>query len=178
MAATGLGLAVANIAQQILDGVVDHFDAAAGVTLPGRRVIAPGNPRLVAWDNCEQVVVTMSGIGIGSAPGENAGVRSSGNPISAMGVRHAVYAIQITRCNPESKDGRRPPADDTLTEAGLGVMRDAGLLSQALVDVCSKVVDGLPKGSRVSPGAVEMLGPEGGFVAIEGSVAVTVGILE
>ncbi|GAA0897714.1 hypothetical protein [Pseudonocardia zijingensis] len=183
MAADGLGLAVADIARTILDGIIDHFDAvnaacaaADRVALPRRRVIAPGNPRLIAWD-CEQLVVTMSGIGIGTAPGEGGLPASRGNPISATGMRHAVFAVQIVRCVPESSDGTSPPPDDVLTNAGLVFMREAGLLSQALVNICTKVKDGLPGGSRVTPGAVETLGPEGAFAANEGSLAVTVGQL-
>jgi hypothetical protein len=177
MAAPGLGLAVADIAQTILDTVVAHFAAATDVKLPGRRVIAPGNPRLVAWDSCEQVVVTMSGIGVGQAPGEGGTAQGSRNPISAAALRHAVFAVQITRCVPESRDGTRPPPDDQLTASGLAVIRDGGLLSQAMVEVCTAVANGLPAGSRVVPGAVEMLGPEGGFAAVEGSLAVTAGLL-
>lgn len=177
MAAPGLGLAVAPIARTILDAVIAHYNAAAGVTLPARRVIAGGNPRLVAWDACEQVVVTLSGIGLGGAPGEGGQPRGAGNPVSAMGVRHAVFAVQITRHNPESHDGTTPPPDDKLTAAALAIMRDAGLLSQALVEVCTAVSATLPGGSRVQPGAVEMLGPQGGFVAVEGSLAVTAGLL-
>lgn len=173
----GLGLAVADIASLILATVGSHFGAAAGVTLPARRVIAPGNPRLIAWDNCEQVVVTMSGIGVGSAPGENAGARGVGNPVSSMGLRHAVYAVQITRAVPESHDGTTPPPDVDLTKAGLALMRDAGLLSQAMVQVVTAVTAAVPRGSRVVPGAVEVLGPEGGFAAVESSLIVTAGLL-
>jgi hypothetical protein len=178
----GLGLAVPGLARTVLDGVVAHFEAAGGdpsdaVKLPGRRVIAPGNPRLIAWD-CEQLVVTMSGIGVGAAPGEGGRPVGKGNPISATGLRHAVFAVQLVRCVPESRDGTSPPPDDVLTKAGLALLRDAGLLSQALVEVCTKVAAGLPVGSRVVPGVVEVLGPEGAYAAVEGSLAVTAGQLE
>lgn len=180
----GLGLAVPGLARTILDGVVAHFDAAAArcdpaerVKLPSRRVIAPGNPRLIAWD-CEQLVVAASGIGVGPAPGEGGRPAGKGNPISATGLRHAVFAVQIVRCVPESRDGTSPPPDEELTAAGLALLRVAGLLSQALVEVCTNVASGLPNGSRVVPGAVEFLGPEGAFAAVEGSLAVTAGLLE
>ena len=178
MTAAGLGLQVAPIAQLILDGVVAHYAAAQGVDLPKRRVIAAGNPRLIAWEQCEQVVVTMSGIGIGSAPGENAGTKTGGQMLSSMGLRHAVYAVQITRHAVDSPDGATAPAEAAMTSAGLRIMRDAGLLSQALIEVCNTVAAELPRGAtRVQPGAVEMIGPEGGFVAVEGSLAVTAGLL-
>jgi hypothetical protein len=127
--------------------------------------------------NCEQVVVTMSGIGVGPAPGEGGRPAGRGNPISATGLRHAVFAVQVVRCTPESRDGTTPPPEQEVTDAGLAYLRDAGLLSQALVDVCTRVAGGLPIGSRVVPGAVEALGPEGGFAAVEGALAVTAGLL-
>lgn len=178
MSADGLGLAVAAVAQTILDTIVAHYDGVDGVSLPSRRLIAGGNPRLVAWDNCEQVVVSMSGIGNGPAPGVGGQSRATGNPISAMGVRHAVFAVQITRINPESRDGgQTPPPVSTVNKAGLAAMRDAGLLSQALMEVCTKAAAALPPGSQAVAGAVETLGPEGGFTASEGSLAVTIGLL-
>jgi hypothetical protein len=178
MSADGLGLAVAAVAQTILDTIVDHYDGVDGVTLPDRRLIAGGNPRLVAWDNCEQVVVSMSGIGNGAAPGVGGSSRATGNPVSGMGVRHAVFAVQITRHNPESPNGgQTPPAVADVNTAGLAAMRDAGLLSQALIEVCTKVTADLPRGSQAVAGAVETLGPEGGFTASEGSLAVTIGLL-
>lgn len=177
MAAPGKGLAVGPIAQTILAAIVAHYEQAAGVSLPQRQIIAPGNSRGIAWD-CEQCVVCLTGIGIGSAAGEQPGPRSVGNQVSAMGMRHAVLPVQIVRHSPESTDGLQPPPAEDMTKAGLALMRDAGLLSQALVDACTQVgASGLPKGSRVTPGAVEVLGPEGGFCAVEGSIAVTVGLL-
>jgi hypothetical protein len=168
----GLGLALPDLARRVLDGVVAHYDAVDAkckpserVNLPARRVIAPGNPRLVAWD-CEQLVVTMSGIGVGQAPGEGGRPAGRGNPISATGLRHAVFAVQIVRCVPESRDGTSPPPDDVLTAAGLALLRDAGLLSQALVEICTQVAGGLGAGARVVPGAV---------AGVEGSLAVTAG---
>lgn len=178
MAADGLGLAIPAVAQTILDTIVAHYDAIVddtGVKLPERRLIAGGNPRLVAWDNCEQVVVTLSGVGNGPAPGVGGAARPTGNPISAMGVRHAVFAVQITRHNPESPDGgQAPPRVADVNRAGLASMRDVGLLSQALITVCTKVAAALPRGSQAVAGSVETLGPEGGFTAAEASLAVTI----
>lgn len=176
MAAPGLALAVAPIAETILAAVVAHYGQAAGVTLPARRVIAPGAPEAVAWD-CDQLVVTMSGIGIGAAPGEGATAKNVGNPVSSMGLRHAVFGIEIVRGVPESQDGTTPPPAAELTTAGLALLRDAGLLSQALVEVCTAVAATVPRGSRVTPGAVNMLGPLGGFCSVRGSIAVTAGLL-
>lgn len=174
--AAGQGLDIPTIAETVLAGIEAHYNAAAGVTLPDRRVIAGGNPRLVAWDACEQLVVTCSGIGIGHAEGQGAGPKSAGAQISAAGMRHTVIVVQLTRCNPESKDGTRPPASAVQTAAALAYMRDMGLMSQALVEVTKQLNDSFP-GLRVQPGAVESLGPAGGFVCCEGKVIVTAGAL-
>lgn len=174
--ASGQGLDVAGIAQKILNAVVSHLCAASGITVPERRIIAPGNIRLIAWDNCEQLIVACNGIGNGAAPTQGNTTQRTGNPISAMGLRHAVYAVQLVRCTPESTDGgHTPPPADVVTTAGLALMRDAGLLSQALVEACSSVAASSPlgRGGSVQPGAVEVIGPEGGMAAVEGSIAIT-----
>lgn len=174
--AVGQGLAVADIAQTILDGVVAHYTTAAGIGLPSRRIIAPGSPREIAWDQ-EQLVVTLSGIGLGTAPTQGDTAKRTGNPVFSMGVRHAVFAVQLVRCVPEPNDGTPPPPAEVITAAGLALIRDAGLLSQALVEMCSTVAAGLGQHGSVQPGAIEVLGPEGGMAAVEGSLAVTAGMM-
>jgi len=176
----GQGIDVGATAQTVLDGVVAHF-AASEVTLPDRRVIAPGDPRGVAWD-CEQLVVTCGGINWGAGPGTNsATARGTGNPVSTAGARHTAIAVQIVRCvpvgNPPSGFGDPPippPAAD-VTEAGLALMRDGGLLSQALTELIGRT------GALAKAGAglvgVEVLGPGGGMAAVEGIVTVTLASL-
>ena len=173
----GQGLAVADIAQTILDAVTSHFNAASGITLPDRRIIAPGNIRLIAWDNCEQLIVAMNGIGLGAAPGQGGTPQRTGNPISSTGLRHAVFAVQLVRWAPESRDGTTPPEAATVTTAGLALMRDGGILSQALVEACSSLKAGLGHGGTAAPCAVEVIGPYGGMAAVEGSIAITAGDL-
>lgn len=164
---------VGSIARTVLDGVVAHWaPLAPAVTLPDRRFIAPGDPRQVAWDDCEMLFVTCAGILPGQSPGAGAGARQTGNPVS-VGARHAVFAVQIVRCLDDDGD---PPAPDVLTEAGLALLRDAGLLSQALVELCGRTGALRSAGSAVA-GAVEILGPSGGRCAVEGSLTVTAGNL-
>lgn len=172
----GLGLDVGAVARVILDGLTTHYAAAHGIDLPDRRFIAPGMPELVAVD-CPCVIVTCSGIGLGPAPGVGGQSQRTGNPISAAGLRHAIYAVQIWRASPESTGGgAKPPPVERLTNAGLLLMRDAGLLSQALVDICTDVDRQIGDGI-VQPGAVNSLGPEGGVAGNQGTLAVTVGML-
>jgi hypothetical protein len=176
MAAPGLGLPVGDVAQLILDGVVSHFEAAA-VDLPRRRIIAPGAPELIAFD-CAMLAVTCSGVGQGYAPGQGVTQQRGGNPISAMGLRHAVFSVTLLRDEPKPRNGgQQPPPAEELTRAGLSLMRDMGLLSQALIEVCTRVAGGLPKGATVSAGAVNTIGPEGGFHGLQGTLAATAGLL-
>ncbi len=168
----GQYLDLPTMAQLVLDGVVAHFDAA-GVELPSHRFIAGGEPRQIAWD-CPAVVVSSAGIVWGQGPGTgSATARGTGNPVS-IGARHVVFAVQILRCVPVT-DGEPPPAVE-LTQSGLAIMKDGGVLSQALVEMCGRGGVFQRYGTALA-GAVEFLGPEGGIAASEGNVTVTAGRL-
>ena len=126
------------------------------------------------------LVVTLTGIGVGQAAGVNAAAQRAGNPLSGAGMRHAVLAVQLVLCVPESVDGEKPPPARDVTAAGHRFLAAAGLLSQALVEACTRVralTD--PAGSGfaglVTAGAVETLGPTGGMAAVEGTIQVTAG---
>lgn len=162
--AAGQYVDVPALAQTILDGVVAHFDAA-GVELPDRRVIAPGETRARAWD-CAAVVLTLGGIAPGQAPGVGAAAKPTSNP-SSIAAQHAVFSIQIIRAAADV--GTEPGDDDKLTESGLASMRDAALLFQALQDLCSGP---LRKAGMAVLYSVESLGPTD-FTAVEGGLAVT-----
>jgi hypothetical protein len=165
----GQGIDVGAVAQAVLDGVVAHF-AASEVTLPERRVIAAGDPRGVAWD-CDQLVVTCGGIGWGAGPGTgSATARPTGNPISTAGARHTAIAVQIVRAVPVGGEDGPPPAAD-VTAAGLALMRDGGLLSQALTELIGR--DGALGRAGAGLVGVEVLGPGGGMAAVEGILTAT-----
>ena len=173
--AAGKGLDLGSIAEAIKAAIEGHF-AAAEVDLPARRLIAPGQAELIAWDS-EQLVVTTDGIGLGPAPTQAATAQRAGNPISAAAVRHAIFTVQLVRCVPEATGGgQHPPAPEKVTKAGLAFMRDAGLLSQALVEVCVAVGEAIG-GGQVQPGAVTAVGPQGGMAAAQATIAVTAGNL-
>lgn len=163
-------------ATTILAGVVAHF-AASRVELPTRRLIAPGDTRAVAWD-CEGVLLTCGGILWGQGPGVASSVgRRTGNPVS-VGARYAVFAIQIVRSTAEVEhDGEDPPTPAALTKAGLAMMVDAGLLTQALVELAGKN-GALARAGMATAGDVVFLGPSGMFAATEGHLAVTVASLK
>ena len=168
-----IALSVLELARVFLDGVEQHFQAQ-GQALPDRRFIAPGNPQLVAWD-CEQLVVALTGIGIGPAPDAPVQSPRQGGPISAFNVRHAIFSIQLVRCTPTVGEGSNDafPAAAAIDAAGEQSMRDAGLLSDAVVLMCSQLSGQLPPGSHVQAGLTSSLGPEGGYHANEATVAVT-----
>lgn len=163
--ASGQYIDVPSLAQSVLIGVVAHF-ADAGVELPDRQVIAPGETRARAWD-CPAVVVTLNGIVWGHAPGSG-GAQQTGNPTSVV-LRHAEFAVQIIR--PSVDAGGEAVDPEVLTDSGLTSMRDAALLSQALVELCGR--DGaLRRAGTAVPGAVVPIGPTD-FTAVEGSIIVT-----
>lgn len=176
--AEGQAISVQSLAEKLLAAVEQHY-AAAGAqhALPDRRGVIPGEPRGIAWD-CEQLTVTLAGIGWGNAQDGSPSSPQAGNAASVISVRHAVYAVTLVRCTPVSGRNGQPPTMDALQAAGLLYMRDAGLLSQALVEFASKLRQQLPREARVQPGIVDPVGPLGGFHALETTLAVTAAKLE
>lgn len=169
----GVGAIAADLARKFLNGVVDHF-AAAGVELPDRRFLAAGNPQLIAWD-CEQLFVALTGIGIGPAPDAPVQSPRTGGPVGAFNVRHAIFSIQLVRCTPtvgENSSDPYPPAT-AIDAAGEQSINDAGLLSDAVVRMCSQLQQELGRNHSVQAGLTSSLGPEGGFHANEATVAIT-----
>ena len=115
MSAPFNGLDVAGTGQRIKDWVVARFEES-NQPLPERRYCAPGDPRSIAWD-CEQFVVALGGIGWGQALDESSSSARTGSPVSVMGMRHAVYTLQLVRCTPQPEGreklraaGFAPPA--------------------------------------------------------------------
>lgn len=173
----GKGLDIASTAVELLTHIQAFWTAAApgSVTvLPERRIIPPGDPRTVAWD-CEQLTVALTGIGFGPAvdaapaPSPRAGV-----PFSVESLRHVILAVTLVRCTPVVGDTGQGPSADELHTAGLIYLRDSGMLSQAMVTYAGKLRARLPKEANVQCGAVDPVGPNGGFHALETSLAITV----
>lgn len=176
--ARGQAISVQGLAQKTLAAVVDHYTmAGAGSTLPERRAVVAGDPRGIAWD-CEQLTVTLAGVGWGPAVDTTVLSPQTAAQTSVMALRHVVLAVTLVRCTPAPGRDGQPPSIQALEAAGLQFMRDAGLLSQALVELCSKLKDGLPREARAQPGIVDPVGPEGGFHGLETSLAITAGALE
>lgn len=175
MTTPGPRLTIREMGQTILTAVVDHF-GDAGIALPPRRYIAPGDPTQIAWD-CEQLVVAAQGIGWGQHPSAGAIAPKIGAQISVVGVRHVVFAVALVRCTPSEGDRETGLVDpDLIHAAGLAYLDDMGTLSQALVVACSQVRAGLDRSSLVEAGAVNPEGPSGQYHGMSAQIAVTAGV--
>jgi len=176
---TGTALHVRSLAHELLDAVVRHWSTAEGAPLPDRRYLSAGANRGAAWD-CEQLTVTLGGIGWGPALDAAPASPRRGSPANVGSVRHAVFYVQLVRCIPSPGRDGKPPTAEALSVAGEQFMRDCGLLSQAMVTWASNVDRSLPDdlASSVQAGVVEGVGPQGGYVAAEVSTIVSAPGLE
>lgn len=176
MSAVGQGLDIVTTAEDLLQAVVDAYAAAAPGTvspLPDRQGIYAGDPRSIAWD-CSQLIVALDGIGYGPAADASSASARSGSPVSVSAIRHVVLVVQLVRCTP--RPGNRGTVNTAeLEAAGREFLRDAGMLSQALVKFASRVRQGLDSTTEsVLPGVVDPVGPIGDFHAVETTLAITV----
>lgn len=175
---TGTAIHVRTLANELLAAVTKHWTGAPGAPLPERRYVAPGANRSTSWD-CEQVTVSLGGIGWGPAVDAGPASARRGTPASVFSVRHAVFYVQLVRCVPTGRDNR-PPSVEALQACGEQFMLDAGLLSQALVVWSSNVDRQLPDdlSASVQLGVVEGIGPSGKYVGAEVSAIVSAPGLE
>jgi hypothetical protein len=175
----GKALTVRAMGETILAAVQDHYAATSpAVLLPERQYVAPGAPDQIAWD-CEQLVVSVAGVGWGQAPSAAQSPSPKiGSHVSVTAVRHVIYDVSLVRCTPSEGDPDTglPSATD-IHAAGLAFMTDMGLLSQALVVACATVRAGLDRSALVEPGAVNPAGPAGGYHGMSAQIAVTAGEL-
>lgn len=181
MTTAGRGLSIREMANSILGAIQDHYTAAIGLDptvtpLPTRQYVAPGDPTQIAWD-CEQLVVAIQGIGWGQSPDASTLSPKMGTMISATGMRHAIFMVQLVRCTPSEDDGDGFPSVASIQAAGEEYMRDMGLISQALVVACAAVRTDLDRSAKVEPGAVNPDGPSGGYHGMSGQIMITAGTL-
>jgi hypothetical protein len=175
----GRAINVRSLANSLLDAVVAHWQSAEGAPLPTRRYVAPGVPSAVAWD-CEQLTVSLAGVGWGPAIDSSPVSPRGGTPTSVSSVRHAMFMVSLVRCTPVPNAKGTPPSAADLQASGDQFMLDAGLLSQALVRWRSKTAGQLPEDghSMVQLGVIEPAGPSGKYVSVEGSAIITAAGLE
>lgn len=183
MSTLGRGIAVKALARSVLAAVETHWqNAPQALPLPERRFVAPGDPSSQAWD-CEQLVVSLTGIGFGPAQDAAPPVTPrAGSPTSIMSIRHAVFDIALVRCLP-GPTGRAatPPTVDVLNAAGEQFMVDAGMLSQALVWWASRTQRDVLPGDGASSVQLGVITPgeaAGAFVGMSAAAIVTCAALE
>jgi hypothetical protein len=171
----GKGLDIADTAEEFLQCIIDHYAAAPGDVepLPERQCVVSGDARTIAWD-CDQLTVSLDGIGYGPAQDNASDSARSGSPISATAVRHAVLVVQLVRCIP-APDSNGNVSRDAIHAAGLRYLRDSGMISQAVTAFAARVRKGLEaKTESVIPGVVDVVGPLGDKAALETTLAITV----
>lgn len=172
----GNRLNVLEIGQTLRDGVAAHWAAStdpAMEALPDRRLLLGGDPAMVAWD-CEQFTVALQGIGNGQSDDTAATAPQTGAGTSVFNVRHAIFEVTLLRCVAVVDDDGTPPLDAVLLAEGERFMRDAGMLSQALTEIASRVRQKLLEpGGIARVGQILPVGPDGGFSGIVGLFQVT-----
>lgn len=128
------------MAQALLDGVIAWFtdEGNTGPDYPGlpeRRYVAAGDPRAIAWDDTAgQVTVALSRILLGldaTRTPQPVRVPRASPANHGRYQRTASYEVQVVRCVPTLTDAA------TLHAHGLLVLRDAGLLIRAVLDVAN-----------------------------------------
>lgn len=177
----GSALNIWSLATELLNVIGTHWTTAPGAPLPARQYVGAGEPAAQAWD-CEQLVVSLGGIGWGQAQDSAPITPRGGTPASVMSMRHAVLDVSLVRCVPVSDRDGRPPAVDAMNAAGQQYLRDAGLLSQAMVQWASRIERDLagpedPR-SKVQVGVIEPGPASGAFVSLSTTVIVTAATLD
>jgi hypothetical protein len=166
-------LVLAPTAQGLLDWVETSY-ANASRALPERKVIVPGAPGVIAWD-CEQLTVALASITTGGTVASVNILPQIGSGAGVGLLRQATWSIQVVRCSATTADDGAPPSVAELDAAAMTQLDDAGMLSQALVNLVSAQLrpEWLPPGAVVNAGQVATLGPEGGFQAVEATVTLS-----
>lgn len=174
-APSGQRLNTAELAQSLLDYIVQSYSVATSVTpLPARQVIAGGLAQQVAWD-CEQVCLTLTGIDL-DVPQDTP---VSGGRLKATALRHVAFDVQIIRCYPTVDNKNQPPSAEKITAAGTTILQDAGQLSQAMFEWVTRAVSPDSPMGVVSAGVGTILpvGPQGGLAGVGGAVVVTANLV-
>jgi hypothetical protein len=166
--ALGQALDIWAVGNSLFQAVVDHFAARSRPEyqdLPPRRYLATGDSSSVAWD-CEQFTVSLEGIGAGSSQDAPAPSRQPGVQTSVSSVRYVTFMVSLVRCTPTMDDNGNFPPVEQMAAAGDQFLRDAGLLSQAVVEWGSQMRRSLGPSSQVVLGDVLPAGPEGKFAGL------------
>lgn len=175
------GLNVKELASNLLAYVIDFWaDAVDAEPLPDVRIVTGGEVRLIAWD-CDQLTVALTGIDF-DVPATETGPMQTPH-LAANTLRHAEFTVQLVRCAATMDDDGTVDHDEIHTR-GMIMMRDAGLISQALFQWCQQITTApnqgvlhMGGGLLARGGGVAPVGPQGGKMAVEGSVLVSAALL-
>lgn len=157
---------VYDIASDLLTSVVDRL-TAAGITVPDRQYAHAG---LVAWD-CESVVVTVREL-IHAFPGGSGALNAPGGSTQLLVCsppRHVHMEAWIIRCVPVPSDNGDPPSAAALDASAEIVLADVWSLAYVLWAGYQAEEWG-GRCASVMLGAVEVVGPEGGYVGVKADV--------
>jgi hypothetical protein len=172
----GNRLKILEIGRTLLEGVADHWAAHTDPDvepLPDRRLLLGGDPALAAWD-CEQLTVGMQGVGNGQSDDTAATAPQLGAGTSVFNTRHVIFEVTLLRCVAVVDDDGTPPPVAVLYAEGERAFRDAGMLSQALTEIASRVRQKLLEpGGIARVGQILPIGPDGGFGGHVGLFQVT-----
>lgn len=172
----GNRLNILEIATALRDGVVAHWAAATDpgvVALPDRRLRVAGDAAIVAWD-CEQLTIALQGVGNGQSEDTAAVAPQLGAGVSVFNMRHVIFEVLLLRCVEVVDDEGNAPPDAVQDAEGERFLRDAGMLSQALTEIASRVQRTLLEpGGIARAGQILGVGPDGGFAGVVGLFQVT-----
>lgn len=135
---------------------VEQTYTGAGVDLPQRRYLLAGNAAGAAWDD-EHLSVSLNAVMPGPAPSDQ-GIAVAARQVGTV-LPRATYEIRILRCWPTVGDDGTPPSPEEITAAAGPLLRDAGLLLEALYAYAKAD----RSNGTMTVGEIAPLGPEGGL---------------
>jgi hypothetical protein len=151
---------LAVLMQNVLNAVIDTYTSYT-MPLPGRRYWTLGSPSV----DCEQVVISMLQMYIGS-PGDEATV-----PRRCNDPRSVTLLVQVSREVPTVGANGRPPTGDAIQDGSEISAYDAWILldSARLLDQWDPATFGLGVIATVETNA-----PEGGFQTVSMTITMSV----
>lgn len=135
--------------------------------LPAQQYVAPGNSQTIAYDGpAVQVCVDYV------SPGQP-GLDQAGLAQAFLGRRYAQYAVTVLReCAAGDEAGNPPTAEQIQADAQANIA-DIAIVQAALESVrdgCRAAGGWAPRGSPVSVGRTQSVGPSGAVVAAVGVI--------
>jgi hypothetical protein len=151
---------LATLMQNVLNAVIDTYTSYT-MPLPGRRYWTLGTPSV----DCEQVVVSMLQMYIGSPGDEATSPRRCNDP------RSVTLLVQVSREVPTVGTNGRPPSGDAIQDGSEISAYDAWILldSSRLLDQWDPANFGLGVIATV-----ETSSPEGGFQTVSMTITMAV----